>query len=369
MSTEISGTMATAAELLPHAGLRLSGLIRDSRWSTVVRVRAAAPGWSGPKTLIVKRYPEAGTAWAREGAALAVAPAEAPAPRLVASSASPPLVVMTDAGTGPSVADALLTGTTAEASAALEGFADALAAFHLRTLDAGKPFASELAARSGGSVPPTVISDSAAQAAERLGTWCSRLGVAVPGGALPTLAALPDRIPATSPSALTSSDICPDNNIRAGEEYVLIDFEDAEWRPIAWDAAYLMVPWPGCWCSFDLPSAVADQTLERYRAAIAGRLPYAATPAFTSDVALAALGWALIAASWYIRDALGDDPPQHDEVGKTPTRRARILHYLATARDTGTVPELAELAGRLRLELAWRWGEVPLDYAPAFRAR
>lgn len=361
--------VVAAAELLPDADIEVDGLIRESRWSTVARVRTTAPGWSGPETLIVKRYPEAGAEWAREGAALAVAPAEAPVPRLVASSHSPPLVVMTDAGTGPSVADALLSDSAEGARAALDGFADALATVHVSTLGAGDSFASELAARSRGTVPATAISGYVARAADSLGTWCSRLGVTVPGGALPALAEVPGRIGETGPWALTSSDICPDNNVRTGGGYVLIDFEEAEWRPIAWDAAYLAVPWPGCWCSFALPSAVAQQTFERYRSAIAGRLPYAATPAFAADVALAALGWALIATSWYLQDALGDDPPQHDEAGKTPTRRARVLHYLVTARDTEVVPELAELARRLRLELARRWGEVSLAYAPAFRAR
>lgn len=368
MGNYADGILAAISELVPDAGIELARVIRKSRWSTVLRVRATAPDWIGPETLIVKRYPEAGTEWARESTALAVAPSRTPSPRLVASSASPALVVMTDAGEGPSVADSLLTGAPTEAAEALGSFADALAAFHLGTLDAGKSFAAELAGRSGGAVPATAISGYATNAADSLDTWCSRLDVAVPDGALAALAALPDRIAAAGPFALTSSDICPDNNVRTGNGYVLIDFEDAEWRPVAWDAAYLAVPWPGCWCSFGLPPTVADQTMDRYRSAIAERLSYAATPAFAADVALAATGWALIATSWYVGNALGDDPPQHDEA-ETPTRRARILRYLAAVQGAETLPELAELARRLRTELVRRWGEVSLPYAPAFRAR
>lgn len=367
MGNDADDILTAVGDLLPDAGAKLAGVIRESRWSTVLRARADAPRWTGPESMIVKRFPESGTGWARECSALAVVPADAPAPRLIASSADPPLVVMTDAGGGPSVADALLHGTAAEASAALEEFADTLAAFHLSTLGVAESFSTQLAAQSGG--PPSTMPEVAKRAASDLETWCARLGVSVPDGALAELAALPDRIAASGPSTLTLADSCPDNNIRVDGGFVLIDFEEAEWRPVAWDAAYFTVPWPGCWCSFGLPRAIADRTLDRYRSAVAERLPYAATPEFATDVVLTRIGWGLMSASWYIGSALGDDPPQHDEAGKTPTRRARILHYLATTRDTEAVPELTELARCLRLELVRRWGEIPLPYAPAFRGR
>ena len=58
----------------------------------------AGPGWPEPRALIVKLFPDAGEAWARESAALIAAPASAPVPDLIAAGADPPLVVMTDAG-------------------------------------------------------------------------------------------------------------------------------------------------------------------------------------------------------------------------------------------------------------------------------
>ncbi|HEY1704358.1 MAG TPA: phosphotransferase [Trebonia sp.] len=376
--TDSNDILAEAAVLLPDAEIELAETLRASEESTVLRVRArGSTDGPGPRTLIVKRFATAGDGaaaretaaegWVRERAALAVMPPGTPAPRLVASAASPPLVVMTDAGTGPSVADALLSGSAAEATAALEGFADALAAFHLGTLGIGDSFRAELAARSGGTVTPAAMPSVAAGAAASLGTWCERLGVPVPEGALPALAELPDQVSASGPCSLTPADICPDNNIRGDRGYVLIDFEGAEWRPVAWDAAYLTVPWPTCWCSFGIPETVTDRILDRYRTAVAATLPYAATPGFARDVALATTGWALISTAWFIGNALGGDPPQHDVVAGLPTRRARILDRLATARETAPVPELAELAGRLRAELTRRWGEVPLEYAPAFR--
>jgi hypothetical protein len=44
-----------------------------------------------------------------------------------------------------------------------------------------------------------------------------------------------------------------------------------------------------------------------------------------------------------------------------------ILHRLDNARNAPALPALAEFAARLRAELARRWGEMPLELAPAFR--
>jgi hypothetical protein len=356
-------TVAAVAALLPEAHVELAEIIRRTERSEVVRVRAAGYG-----TLIAKRYLGAADGWARESAALAVAPPGAPVPRLVAASPSPPVVVMTDAGTGPSLADALLTGDAGEAAMATERFAATLAALHLSTHDVPDAFGAELTARSGGAVPGPAMPGILRSAASGLRAFCDQLGVTVPDGALLALAGLPDRLAASGPAALTPADVCPDNNVRAGEGYVMIDFEEAEWRHVAWDAAYLTVPWPSCWCSFRLPSGVAEQALARYRATLASRVPYAATLDFDRDVTVATTGWAFITTSWFLRNALGEDPPLHDVLPPPPTRRAVILHRLGTAaREDALIPVLADFAARLRTELVGRWGEIPLALAPAFR--
>ena len=99
--------------------------------------------------LIVKVFPDAGEGWVRESAALAAAPAGAPVPRLVAASASPPVVVMTDAGTGPSVADALLGGDAAEAGMAVGRLAAALAALDCVSSDHHSPIVPRIGLLSG----------------------------------------------------------------------------------------------------------------------------------------------------------------------------------------------------------------------------
>ncbi len=360
--------VSAAAALLPGVRLELAERLRRTERSEVLRVRAAGPGWPGPETLIVKMFPGAGEGWARESAALAAAPAGAPVPGLVAAGADPPVVVMTDAGTGRSLADELLGGDAAAAGAAAGRFAAALAQLHLSTRGVRSEFGAQLAARSGGTFAASAMPGLVGDAVPALASLCERLGVRVPDRELAALAELPDRLSAAGPAALTLADACPDNNVSTGAGYVLIDFEEAEWRHIAWDAAYLTVPWPSCWCSFRLPAAVTRQALTRYRTAIAGAVPYAGTPAFDHDVALAAAGWALVTASWFLPKALASDPPLHDAAAPLPTRRAAILHRLGEAHGSAVQPVLAGFAGRLRAELARRWGEVPLELAPAFRA-
>jgi hypothetical protein len=367
--------LSAAAALLPDLRVEAEETLRRSERSEVLRVRVDGPGWPGPPTLIVKLCPDAGESWARESAALAAMPAAAPVPRLIAASADPPALVMTDAGTGPSLATALLGRDPAQATAATAQFAESLAALHLATQDAHHAFAAELAARSAGTVPPALMPALVTSAAAALDRYCAQLGVTVAPGSLAELEDLPARLAGSGPSALTLADACPDNNVRTTRGYLLIDFEEAEWRPVAWDVAYLTVPWPSCWCCFTLPAGVTRQALARYRSVAAGRLRYLGTPAFDHDVALATAGWAMVSSSWFLGRALGEDQPfdsgieEIDEAGGLPTLRAVIAHRLATAQRTEGLPGLASLAGRLRTALIRRWGESPLRPAPAFRPR
>ena len=93
--------------------------------------------------------------------------------------------------------------------------------------------------------------------------------------------------------------------MRTADGVVLVDFEGAQWRHVAWDVAYLTVPWPSCWCSWRMPSDVVERAVERYRARIESALPYVRTPQFRHDLAAATAGWALISTSWFLPNASG----------------------------------------------------------------
>ena len=125
--------------------------------------------------------------------------------------------------------------------------------------------------------------------------------------------------------ALTPSDACPDNNRLTADGLVLLDLEGAQLRHVAWDAAYLLVPWPSCWCSWRLPADVAHAALESWRAAVA--LPYAHDPAFEDDLRTVSLGWAMTSAGWFLQRAVQDDHPHP----AAPTRKAIVQHRLVAA--------------------------------------
>jgi hypothetical protein len=355
-----------ARALLPGVRLHSADVLGGSERSDVQRVRAEWPGQ--PETaLIVKTFVDAGESWVREAAALATAPREAPTAQLVAEGSAPPIVVMSDVGIGPSVADALLARDFDAGAEAVLSWAQAIATLHRSTLGSREEFRTALAHRAGDlPVSETRMLAAADDAARLLEQGCFDLDVRVPSGSLAELRDLPRRLNGDHAAALSPHDACPDNNVRVGDALTLIDFEGAQWRHIAWDVAYLSVPWPSCWCSWRMPGDVAGRALERYRTTIEDELPYVRTPEFRQDVSSAATGWALISTSWFLPKALADDPPATDPAKLTPTRRAMILHRLYGACRSAELPALAELADRLRARLVERWGEVPLGYAPAF---
>jgi hypothetical protein len=358
--------LAAAAALLPDLRLEAGQPLRGGTTAQVHRV--VAHGAGAPVTLVVKAFPSMGEGWAREVAALSVLGDSGLAPQLVTASGESPVVVMTDVGVGPSLADRLLGDNAATAAAATGDWAVAIAGLHGGTLDLRDRFRAALDERAG-DVPiathtmPVVLADAAAIIEAR----CDALGVTVPPGAMDALRALAERLSDAEHAALSPTDACPDNNVEAGDRLVLVDFEGAEFRHIAWDVAYLSVPWPSCWCSWRLPDEVAARARERYRGVLAETLPYVTTDQFLRDVDAAALGWAFVSTSWFLPRALADDPPPPDPRQVRPTRRAMILHRLGGAADSAEAPVLAELAARLRSALVQRWGEVPLEYTPAFR--
>lgn len=365
-----------ARALLPGTPLEPLATLGGSDRSTVQRVSA------GPRTLIVKTFPDAGTGWVRESAALSVMPPDAPVPRLLAAGDAPPIVVMSDMGTGGNIADALLGDDPDAARRALVSWARAIAALHATTAGARDAFRAALGERSGArgaagaepdrsgaptgvrEVTESTVRDDLESTARRTAEHCAALDVDVPAGALDELRGLAERLGGDGPAAMTPSDACPDNNVCTGDGLVLVDFEHAQWRHVAWDVAYLTVPWPSCWCSWRVPDRDARLAVDAYRAA--NPSPYVDGPDFDRDLAAATIGWAFVSASWFLPRALDGDPPPADPAKHTPTRRAMILHRLAVSRDIPELPALARLAGDLHDALAGRWGDVPLAYAPAF---
>lgn len=352
--------------LLPGTEVEPVERLRAGDRSSVERVRLNG-GADGPCTAVVKRFHHAGEGWVRETAALDTLPPEV-APQVLAADRDARVVVLTDLGDGPTLADALLDDDRDAAHSALDGWAEALARLHTVARPLRDRFAAALAARAGAErVPQSRVTGELTDAARELPERCAVLGVPVPTGAPDELRGLAHRLGGAGASSLSPVDTCPDDALLLDGRWRLVDFEGAQWRHVTWDLAYLRVPWPTCWCSWRLPADAADRAVDAYRRAAAPALPEVGDDAFERDLEAATVGWALTSVAWFVDDALTADTPHYPD-RDAPSRRAAVLHRLSLAARSPELPALAELAGLLHAELQGRWGDVELALAPAFRA-
>lgn len=351
----MSDALQVAAELLEVDRVEQVAELGGSRRSVVRRVRA------GAATFIVKEYlqPEEMT-WSREAAGLKAA-AGVRAPRLIGVSADPAVVVMSDLGPGSNVADALLGPEAALGRDQILAWAQAIGELQAYAADRLDVFREALA--------DGVRTDVTIGQIENLGSTLET--VCVESG-LPWAEFVPDAIQEVvaplrtgSDLALTPSDPCPDNNLNGPDGLLLLDFEHAEIRHRAWEAAYLRVPWPSCWCAWQVPDGVSALALKAYLDAAYGSDGPPTT--FEADLDAATLLWCILSVRWFLPAALDANSAHNADDDRMPGRWTLILARLAlAARVSGSEP-LTRWAESLRAALVARWGDHSLRPAPAFR--
>ena len=338
-------------------GTQLAGSDRN------VVVRAEVLG--GPvTTVVVKRHVAEGGARVREPAALECLAGTSGVPQLVAVHPAEPVMVMADLGDHPSVAHRLLGSDPFLAADGIRAWAVAVGRLH-RT-GATADFAPALARHANRlgvtSVPavnpmPLMLAD----AAERLVEILPQLDITPSVAALDQLRGIDAALGGTDAvRLLTPSDACPDNNTLTADGLALLDFEGAQVRHVAWDAAYLTVPWPSCWCSWLMPELVAAEALAVWTEECG--LDYARTPDFQGDLVAATVGWDFVSTSWFLESALGAD----EHVQSAPARRALIQQRLAHAATAPGFEALGSLAAEVLSATRGAWGDLPVALAPAF---
>lgn len=360
----------TVSEASARVGrpLRVTGEpFPGSRRTLVVRLLDDAGG-----SYVVKRYltQEGQEAYAREAAALsalggAQVGGAARVPVLVAECDAPRLVVMRDAGEGTHLADALLGPDAERAASTLAGWADAVAGLHRAGSVVHEAFAAGVRARSPEPVVLDYLPRHLAEAAVEWARLAEALEVDVPSGTFDVLEAVPDRFRIDA-SSLSAADMCPDNNLVADAGLVLLDFEFALWRPIAWDAAYLRVPWPTCWCAWSLEASAAEVALDVWRREAARTWPDVLGRDFDHDLDLATEAWAWLAGSWCLAGLVDGEPTRPNPVKPMPRMPDRVLRFLRTAAGGRALPELADVALRLADRVTTWYAATDVPLAPAF---
>jgi hypothetical protein len=376
---------AAASALRPTFGTLTPGrtvVLSGSDRSLTVRTELH-PDDGGPDLPVVLKSPRrAGPGTVREEAALAVlAGTSAPVPALLAVVDEPvPVLVMADLGSGPSLADRLRGADPHAAATAVLTWADALAAVHVAAAGQWDVFSAALDRRSPLGPPPADPTDgNLAQAAADLERQLSGLGVTGPRvtAALAELREIAAALWIDAQNAhrgvLGPGDTCPDNNVETPDGLMLLDFEAAAITHPAWEAAYLTVPWPTCWCAWRLPDDVAAAALGRWRNRVSAVLPWVAGAGFADDLRLATTAWAWISTSYFLPAALEGDPPTTDPTRPRPDRVTTIQHRLRAqveetpGNTTNATPALTALAERVLDAAVREWGHRTLPLAPAWR--
>jgi Ser/Thr protein kinase RdoA (MazF antagonist) len=351
----------------------VSGLLAEA-WGPETEIRGAAAIWNRNHVLRVRvgkdrsvvlkrRDEERAEAFGAELAALEYLNGMAVpvAPRLVGADVRAGLLLMEDLGPGASLAGALLAEDRERAQAALVAYARALAAMHAWSIR--RP--GELAGLRARYAPEAPLGPAWLGAVGRgreafLGA-AAALGLAVDG----TGAEIDELVlilNGTGYLGLVHGDACPDNvRLLAGGGRIF-DFETSGWGSVALDAAYLLAPFPSCWCFAALPADVAAPALDAYRAVVQAA-GIELGPDWDAALAAALATW-IVARGRMITRLLRED----DEWGTT-TLRPRLLTWLRSFADAagraGVLPRLRALAESLHERLGSRWPQAEVPDYPA----
>lgn len=323
----------------------------------------------GGRSAVLKRRGPDGQGFGIELAALEFLTAmpEPVAPRLLGADAEAGILVMEDLGPGRSLADSMLadsrlTGSHEAAQADLVAYARALGALHAWSRDLAADFAA-LRARHApeAALAPAWMGAVGRGQADFLAV-ATGLGLST-AGVEDEIKTITDMTNEVAYPGLVHGDACPDNmRLRDGESRIF-DFESSGWGSVALDAAYLLAPFPSCWCFGRLPAAAADAALDAYRARL-GEAGIALGPDWDAAMAAAVAAWVVARGGRTLREALGEDRPWG-----TTTIRPRLLTWLRSfstaAGRAGTLPRLCALAAGLEDVLIRRWPEVRVPEYPA----
>ena len=334
--------------------------LASSDRSSVLRCRTSANG-----TVVVKSYPgsASGTeAFAAEKAGLAFVAGTGAGPDLLASDADHRVIVMSDIGTAPSLADLLLGARAEPAASALLDWALACGDLAARTAGRQGDFAALL--------PSAGRPHWLERRIWEIPGLLSCFSIEAPRGLGEDLAHVAALVAPSEFDVFSPGDICPDNNLVTAGGVKFIDFENAGIHSAFLDAAYLSMPFSTCWCVFSLPDELAQSAQASYRGVLTGTFPdLASDEIWQPGVRKAMAAWTLHALTYLLDRSVAADGSMNGLATYAPTRRQLLWyrwHRLADELDqAGELPAISALMGNL-LEATQSWHAPGLPLYPAF---
>lgn len=351
-SPPVAETVVLASELLSRP-VRLVGVPLPSASRNLVLRVVQDDG----QTLIVKRHLVPGPVSPSPEAAALRAFSHYDCdlvPRFIAGRAE--VIVMADLGDHPNVAGRLLGTDPLAVRRAMLAWGGSLGTFHADSRRARSTFEHIMRYWEGGFVRH--LQDELTAAADALPAQLADWGIDVPD--FSALATLPDRL-ATDLEVLSPGDVCPDNNLLIGDRVTFIDLEFATVHHVAWDLAYLRVPWPSCWCAWQLPPGLADAALEQWRTS------FGCSPrewrSLLADIDVAADGWRWLSTSWLLPGLVTPCPERADR--PAPPVADRLCHSLDALGSSRALPEYRSAAMQLAAAIRRRFTVASLGVVGA----
>ncbi|HEV7646692.1 MAG TPA: hypothetical protein VGP26_00875 [Actinophytocola sp.] len=381
---EVLATVAAAESVLSRrfgARIKLSEPedLGGSERSVVLRVRVATSPFSLPRTLVLKRYLEPADrscdSFVREAASYqlftALASEDRMCPELFAHGPESRLVVLEDLGGSPTLADKLLGNDARGAERALLSWSRSLGRLHATTAGREADFDALERRLTPPDLKDPLAADGATALTELPALLEAELGVPTPAEAIEHARGSRSLLETGQHRAFSPSDSCPDNNLITNKGVRFLDFEGGCVRNAIFDAAYLRVPFPSCWCPFALPAGMTDAMLAGWRAEV--RVVW---PDLDDDSVLlprlldAQLFWVWL-TTWQFFTRPDAAQPHSSSLADTPPETLVLIERwrrLAEAAGQAGVHEVAMHSARVGEALRVRFGHSePLLLYPAFR--
>ena len=282
------------------------------------------------------------------------------APRLLGADTEAGILLLEDLGEGASLADSLLAGGRSRIQADLIAYAQALGSLHAWSMGRRGSLDGLLVRHAPGQPAVTGWLDAIQRGTEPFLAAAAALGVAV-GGVADEIGQLRVLLSETGYLGLVHGDACPDNVHIIDGTCRIFDFETSGWGPVALDAAYLLAPFPSCWCFASIPAEIAGPAVAAYRTRLAAG-GVGLGPDW-EELTTAVLAGLLIARGRMLAEAL-----EQDHEWGTTTMRPRFLAWLGsfTSRDGGgALPRLQRAASAMQERLTERWPGLRVPDYPA----